>query len=105
MSNNIIKEALVSSPTISESKTSRTDALLKAAIDTAQPARLRNCLRELRKTPPDARKVTAALLLATQQQYRRSIAECTILLNRDEDTEDREESNRGLDQGEYDTSR
>jgi hypothetical protein len=103
MSNNIVKEALVSSPTISESKASRTDALLKAAIDTAQPARLRSSLREMCKSRPDARKVTAALLLATQQQYRRRIAESTILLNQDEGTEDREESDRGPDQGEYDT--
>ena len=104
MSNNITKEALVSSPTVSKSKALRTDALLKTAIDIAQPARLRNSLREMCRTPPDARKVTAALLLATQQQYGKRIADSTILLDEDDGTEDDEESDHSPIEEDYNTS-
>lgn len=105
MSKTITKEALVSSPTVSESKALRTDALLKTAIDIPQPARLRNSLREMCRTPPDGRKVTAALLLATQQQYGKRIADSTILPDEDNGTEDEEESDHSPDKEDYNTSR
>ena len=45
------------------------DAHLRLAIESAQPTRLRRTLQELCQTLPNAHKVTAALLLATQQRY------------------------------------
>ena len=55
------------SPT--DPKASQTDANLRLATENVQPLRLRRTLQELRQTVPDPHKVTAALLLATQQKY------------------------------------
>lgn len=50
-------------------KVSQIDANLRLATENVQPIRLRRTLQELCQTLPDPHKVTAALLLATQQKY------------------------------------
>ena len=110
MSNSPLDESALSSPNGAESKISQTDALLKTAIETAQPARLRNSLRDLCRTLPDARRVTAALLLATQQKYKRKIEKSKATNNENDDSQDADEdeeegeSESGADEEEYDTS-
>ena len=110
MSNSLLDESAPSSPNGAKSKVSQTDALLKTAIETAQPARLRNSLRDLCKTLPDARRVTAALLLATQQKYKRKIEKSKATNDENDDSQDADkdeeegESERSADEDEYDTS-
>ena len=55
--------------TPTDQKASQIDANLRLAFENVQPIRLRRTLQELRQTLPDPHKVTAALLLATQQKY------------------------------------
>ena len=110
MSNSPLDESALTLPNGAESKVSQTDALLKTAIETAQPARLRNSLRDLCKTLPDARRVTAALLLATQQKYKRKIEKSKATNNEVDDSQDADEdeeegeSESSADGEEYDTS-
>ena len=95
------------SPT--DPKASQIDANLRLATENVQPIRLRRTLQELRQTLPDPHKVTAALLLATQQKYLEKIKTSRGAQTQeeeedeDEDDEDDEvdsESDRPSDVGE-----
>ena len=90
MSKTAPDETSTSLPTGQDPKAMETDAILKTAIEAAQPARLRATLKDLCKALPDAHKITAALLLATQQKYKRKIWEGKIIYDEDEDSEDEE---------------
>ena len=110
MSNSHLDQSALSSPNGAESKVSQTDALLKTAIETAQPAHLRNSLPNPCKTLPDARRVTAALLLATQQKYKRKIEKSKTTKSEEDESPDADEdgeegeSENSVDEEEYDTS-
>ena len=73
MSQKLVDLTRSSSPTASDPRAARTDTLLKSAIETAQPARLRDTLQSLCGSLPDAAKVTAALLLITEEEYKKKI--------------------------------
>lgn len=57
-------------PTV-EPKASQTEALLREAINTAKPPRLRLLLQDLCNRPPDPRTVTAALLIITGERFKK----------------------------------
>ena len=93
------------SPT--DPKASRIDANLRHATENVHPIRLRRTLQELRQTLPDPHKVTAALLLATQQKYIEKIKASKGVQgeeeeedDEDEDDEDDSESDGASDMGE-----
>ena len=92
----------LASPT--DPKASQIDANLKHATENVQPIRLRRTLQELRQTRPDPHKVTAALLLATQQKYIEKIRASKVAQSEeeveDEDDEDDTESGETSDVGE-----
>lgn len=108
MSNSSLDESAPSSRNGTGLKVSQTDALLKTAIETAQPARLRNSPRDLCKTLPDARRVTATLLLATQQKYKKKIDKSKATNDEGDDSQDVDEdeeegeSESSADEEEYD---
>ncbi len=73
-----------------EPKASQIDSHLRVAIDNAQPIRLRRTLQELCQTLPNAHKVTAALLLATQKRYIEKIEASKGTESDEEEEEDNE---------------
>lgn len=81
------------SPT--DPKASQTDANLRLATENAQPIHLRRTLQELRQTLPDPHKVTAALLLATQQKYIEKIKASKGAQGEEEEEEDEDEDEEG----------
>ena len=97
MSNPNIDPAHWSFASRRDPKASKIDANLRLATENVQPIRLRRTLQELRQTLPDPHKVTAALLLATQQKYIEKIkaskaAQSEEEREEDEDDEDDSES-------------
>ena len=57
-------------PTV-EPKAPQTEALLREAINTAKPPRLRLLLQDLYNRPPDPRTVTAALLIIAGEKFKK----------------------------------
>ena len=91
----------LASPT--DPKASQIDAKLRLATENVQPISLRRTLQELRQTLPDPHKVTAALLLATQQKYIEKINARKYAQSEDEEENDEDEDDKD-DSGSVGTS-
>lgn len=91
MSNPNVDPAHWSFASPTDQKSSQIDANLRLATENVQPIRLRRALQELRQTLPDPRKVTAALLLATQQKYIEKIKASKVAQSEEEEKDDEDD--------------